>query len=251
MSKPRPVFESRLKRCVGKTIRDFSLIHSDDRILVAVSGGKDSWTMLHLLMHFQAVSPVKFEIFPVTIHPGYPSFDADTIEKGYEQISPQLQWQIVRTEINKTIAQKNTPGKHPCAFCARLRRGALYRIANTLNCNRIALGHHADDALETVLISAMFEGNMVSLPPKLNVEDHPITLIRPLIRVWERDIIRYSTDHQFPLVSCGHEESSGGIRQYIKQKLAEIDDDYPNARRNFLAALHRIKPTHFLDNKWL
>ncbi|MCD4652554.1 tRNA 2-thiocytidine(32) synthetase TtcA [bacterium] len=251
MARSQKVHETRLKRCVGKTIRDFQLIRQEDRILVAVSGGKDSWTMLHLLMHFQAVSPVKFELFPVTIHSGYPDFDTETIEQGYHDISPELPWKIVLTNINKTIEKKNSPGKHPCAFCARLRRGALYRIACELNCNRVALGHHADDAIETLLISSMFEGNMVSLPPRLKTTKHPLVVIRPLIRVWEEDIIRYSIENGFPAVSCGHEERSGGIRKYMKKVLANVHRDYPSARRNLLAALHRINPGHFLDNKWL
>jgi len=250
-NKPQPVFESRIKRYVGKTIKDYQLIHDKDRILVAVSGGKDSWVMLHLLMHFQAVSPVKFELFPITVDPGYPDFDCDSIETGYKKICPDLQWKIVKTNLNKTIEEKNSPGKYPCAFCARLRRGVLYRVADELNCNRLALGHHADDALETVFISAMFEGNMVSLPPRLKANDFDVTVIRPLIRVWEKDIIRYQTDNGFPAISCGHEMNSGGIRPYVKSLMKRIDTEHPVAKRNFLAALHRIKPGHFLDNKWL
>jgi len=251
MSRSKHVHELRLKRCIGKTIRDFQLINSNDRILVAVSGGKDSWTMLHLLMHFKAVSPVNFDLFPVTIHPGYSDFDCAAIEKGYHKISPNLPWKIIRTNISDTINKKNSPGKYPCAFCARLRRGALYRVATELNCNKVALGHHADDAIETVFISSMFEGNMVSLPPRFKASNHPLVIIRPLIRVWEKDIIRYRIENNFPSISCGHAEDSGGIRSYIKSLLANVDKDYPVARRNLLAALHRIKPEHFLDNKWL
>lgn len=227
------------------------MIEFGDRLLVAVSGGKDSWTLLHILMHFQRVSPVRFELIPVTIHPGYESFNVDFIENGYRRIAPHLQWKIVKTEINKTIEDKNTPGKHPCAFCARLRRGALYRIASDFGCKRIALGHHADDAIETLLLSGFFEGNLVSLPPVLNSDDYPVQVIRPLIRVWEGEIRRYSSERHFPEVSCGHEESSGGKRAYIKDLLSGIEKSNPIAKSNLLASLHKINPRHFLDNKWL
>jgi len=251
MNRPRAAFETRIRRNVGRTIRDYDLIRSGDRILVAVSGGKDSWTLLHLLMHFHRVSPVRFELFPVTIHPGYPDFPGEIIEAGYRRIAGDLPWTIVRTRMDRTIQEKNTPGKYPCAFCARLRRGALYRTAVDRECNRIALGHHADDAIETVLISSMFEGRMVSLPPRFPVENHPLTVIRPLIRIWEEEIERYSRDHAFPSVSCGHEDQSGGIRATVKHMLADIRSRHPDTGRNLLASLQRIDPSRFLDSKWL
>lgn len=251
MNKSRHTLQSRIRRTVGKTIREYDLIHDGDRILVAVSGGKDSWTMLHLLMHFRRVSPVSFELIPVTIHPGYPDFPVAAIEAGYRRFASDLPWTIVRTRMDRTIREKNTPGKYPCAFCARLRRGALYKAADTHRCNRIALGHHADDAIETVLISSMFEGRLVSLPPRFKVEKHPLTVIRPLIRTWEADISRYSMDHDFPAVSCGHEDRSGGIRATVKKLLEDIRADHPEAGRYLLASLQNIDPGRFLDSKWL
>lgn len=249
--KPFGVFESRLKRRIGKTLRDFNLINEKDRIMVAVSGGKDSWSMLRLLMHFQNVSPVRFELFPVTIHPGFSEFNDTVLKTGYQKICPKLPWRVIKTQINKTIKAKNTPGKHPCAFCARLRRGALYRVAEELNCNKIALGHHADDAIETVFISSMFEGNMVSLPPRFKASEYDLMIIRPLIRVWEEQLIRYSKHYDFPIISCGHDEMSGGARNYIKELLKQVNQKYPSARENLLASLHKLKPGHFLDKKWL
>lgn len=241
----------KLARRIGQTVHDYGMIGPDDRILVAVSGGKDSWTMLHLLDHLRRVSPVRFELFPVTIDPGYPEFDAAAVEDGYRCICPDLPWEVVRTRIATTISEKNSPGKYPCAFCARLRRGALYRVAVSKGCNRVALGHHADDAIETVLLSALFEGNLVSLPPVLKPARYPLTVIRPLIRVWEDETIRFSTQMDFPAISCGHAENSGGKRAYIKKLLDSVSAEHPRIRRNLLASLHSIRPGHFLDKKWL
>jgi tRNA 2-thiocytidine biosynthesis protein TtcA len=242
---------NKLIRQTGKTIGDYNMIEENDRVLVAVSGGKDSWTMLHLLLHFQKVSPVRFDLFPVTVNPGFQEFDCQTITKAYPKIARHLKWQIVDTEINRIIAQKNTPGKHQCAFCARLRRGVLYRLAREKQYNLIALGHHADDAIETVLISGFFEGSMVSLPPIFKPRMMPFKVIRPLIRSWEKEILQYSLCHQFSTVSCGDACCSGGKREYVKDILAQIEKNNPKTKKNFLAALHKIKPERFLDPKWL
>ncbi len=250
MTDKQAIFK-KLTRCVGKTIGDYEMIKPEDKILVAVSGGKDSLAMLHLLMYFQKVSPIRFDLFPVTIDPGFNEFDCSTIEKNYRQIAPFLKWAIVKTDIYKTITQKNTPGKYPCAFCARLRRGVLYRLASENNYNCIALGHHADDAIETVLISSFYQGTMVSLPPVYKPKDHPFKVIRPLIRVWEQEIIKYSCYCQFDVTTCGHSELSAGKRKEIKALLSQIEKNNPKTKKNFLAALHKIQPDHFLDAKWL
>ncbi len=247
----RNTLEKKLFHRTGKAIHDYRMILGGDRILVAVSGGKDSWVLLHVLLHLQRVSPVRFELVPVTIDPGFPEFDSESIGNAYRELVPELPWTIVRTEINQTIAEKNLPGKYPCAFCARLRRGALYRVAASLDCNRIALGHHADDAVETLLLSGFFEGKLVSLPPVMKPARYALTVIRPLIRVWEEEIRMLVDFIGFPGVSCGHEADSGGKRDYIKGLLAEVQRLHPVVKQNLLAALHTIRPDHFLDNKWL
>lgn len=240
-----------MRKVVGKTIGDYKMIKAGDHILVAVSGGKDSWSLLHLLLHFQKVSPVSFQITAVTIDPGFPDFDTGIIDETYQRFS-SLNWKIVRTEIAETIDRSNERGKNPCAFCARLRRGALYRIAAELGCNTVALGHHADDAVETVFISSFFEGSMVSLPPRLSVASETLTLIRPLIRVWEEDLKNYCAHLDITPVGCGgHDEAGPQTRKKIKIWLKEFFDTYPVSRKNLLAALQNIKPGHFLDVKWL
>jgi tRNA 2-thiocytidine biosynthesis protein TtcA len=241
----------RLIHCVGNTIADYNLIEQGDRLIIAVSGGKDSWTMLDLMKHFKKVSPISFEVIPVTIDTGFPGCDLMAIEKGYRQIVPEMPWKIIKTEIAKTVSEKNTPGKYQCAFCARLRRGALYRLAVEYRCNKVALGHHADDAIETTLISGFYEGNLTSLPPLVKSTKHKVSVIRPLIRVWEKEIIQYSLEKHFPAISCGHQNVSGEKRAYIKKLLDHIDQDCPKAKRSFFAALHKINPERFLDSKWL
>lgn len=236
---------------VGKAINDYNLIEYGDRLIIAVSGGKDSWTLLDLMKHFNKVSPIRFELFPVTIDTGFHGSDLMAVENGYRQIAPEMPWKIIKTEIAKTVSEKNTPGKNKCAFCARLRRGALYRLADEYCCNKIALGHHADDAIETTLISGFFEGNLTSLPPVVKSTKHRISIIRPLIRVWEQEIIQYSREKHFPAISCGHRNVSSEKREYIKNLLDQMGQDCPKVKQNFLASLHKINPERFLDSKWL
>ncbi len=240
-----------VRKVVGRTICDYRLIRENDHILVAVSGGKDSWSLLHLLLHFQKVSPVTFQITAITIDPGFPDFNTQAIHQTYQRFS-SLNWQVIRTNIADTIERSNETGKNPCAFCARLRRGALYRIARETGCNTVALGHHADDAVETVFISSLFEGTMVSMPPRLSVASGKLTLIRPLIRIWETDLAEYCSRLDISPVNCGgHNDSGAQIRKKIKSWLQEFFDIYPQSRKNLLASLQNIKPDHFLDKKWL
>lgn len=244
--KPIPI----VRKTVGKTIADYDMIHADDHILVGVSGGKDSWSLLHILRYFQSVSPVPFTITAVTIDPGFPGFDTAAIETVYRQF-PDLDWKIIRTRIVDTMRRSGEPRKNPCAFCARLRRGALYRTARETGANVIALGHHADDAIETLFISAFFEGSLVSLPPRLQVASGAMILIRPLIRVWERDLADHCHRLEIAPVSCGHESTRPQMRTTVGTWLTDRYEKFPVIRKNLLAALQNIRPGHFLDTKWL
>ncbi len=238
-------------RRVGEAIGKYNLIESGDRLLVAVSGGKDSWVLLDMLQHFIKVSPINFELLPITIDIGFSESELGSVKLGYRQIAPGLHWQIINTKIEETVLIKNSPGKHQCAFCARLRRGALYRIASENRCNKIALGHHADDAIETTLISCLYEGKLTSLPPKVRTDNQNFSVIRPLILVWEREIIQYSEEKGYPTISCERKHVSGERRKRIKALLQELENEHPKIKRNFLAALQKINPERFLDSKWL
>jgi tRNA 2-thiocytidine biosynthesis protein TtcA len=244
-----PEIDPYIIRTVGKTIADYSLIEEGDRILVALSGGKDSWALLFILRHFQKVSPVHFDLFPVTIHPGFKDFNTDVVENVLSKLN--LSFHVAKTSIADTIRKRNTPGKNPCAFCARLRRGALYRVGKENNCTKIALGHHADDAIETLLISSAYEGRFVSLPPRLPVSQDTLILIRPMIRVWENDLETFFRTLRIPVATCSHYNAATGTRQTAKEILEKLSDTHPQLKKNLLAALQNIKPNHFLDPLWL
>lgn len=239
-----------IPKTVGQTIHDYQLIHENDRIAVAVSGGKDSWSLLHILLHFQKVCPFDFEIIPVTIDPGFEGFPTSEIEATYQRF--ELAHHIVEAHIDRTISVHLTPGKSKCAFCARLRRGALYEFAKKNNCNKIALGHHADDAIETLLISGFFQGTLVSLPPRLKVSQDNILLIRPLIRVYEKDLKSYCRELGIKTSGCSdYLTASKGRRAEIKQWLDFLNRRHPRLKKNLLAAVQRVNTDHFLDPRWL
>jgi tRNA 2-thiocytidine biosynthesis protein TtcA len=239
-----------IAKIVGQTLCDYDLTQSGDRILTAVSGGKDSWSLLHLLHYFKAVGPVSFDLIAITIDPGFPGFDIPTIQTQYEALG--IDYRIERTNIAETIAEKNEPGNNPCAFCARLRRGALYRMADALGCNKVALGHHADDAIETMLLSSFYEGALTSMPPRLEVHDGSLTLIRPLIRVFENDLREYSQKLGVTTVDCTHVmPDRPRRRKEIKELIRTLAEKNPKLKKSMLASLHHLHVSHFLDSQWL
>ncbi len=244
---PSPPLRHVLKT-TAKTITGYNLINKDDRIAVAVSGGKDSWVLLHLLRHFRNVGPISFEIAAVTIHPGYDGFQLGKVE---EKIAGwDIPYEIVRTRIADTIETKRDEGSNPCSFCARLRRGALYRWALGNRFNKIALGHHADDAVETLFLSMIFEGRLCAMPPVLKTEKNNLFVIRPLIRNRETDIAAYFNKLDLPTADCPM-AVSGSRRKEIKALIRQIERDYPVAGKNLPAALQNLNVSHFLDPKWL
>lgn len=239
-----------VRRKTAEAIRDYEMIREGDRILVAVSGGKDSWSMAHLLRHFQRVSPISFDLTGVTIDLGLSDESKASISAIYRAIG--IPFEIVAENIPAIIASHNTPGKNPCAFCARLRRGVLYSTARRLECTTVALGHHADDAVETLLMSGFFEGKLCSMPPIFTTGDEKLRVIRPLIRVWEADLALYCTKLGINPIACPADCSeSGQSRSRIKKLLQEIELTIPNARRKLLQSLHQVNPSHFLDKRWL
>ena len=235
-------------KTTAKCISDYELIVEGDRIIVAISGGKDSWVLLHLLEHFRRVSPVRFELIALTIHPGFSDFNLSGIASQMRIWN--IPYEIVYTRIDETIEKHLDKNSNPCAFCARLRRGALYRKSLELNATKIALGHQADDAIETVFLSMLFEGRLCAIPPKLTVKDKPIDVIRPLIKVWEIDVLKYFKSLKLPLVKCP-QTPTHSKRQQIKNLVQSITAEYPNSKYQILSALQNVRISHFLDSKWL
>ncbi|MCX7752102.1 MAG: tRNA 2-thiocytidine(32) synthetase TtcA [Blastocatellia bacterium] len=243
--------ERSILRRVGRAIKDYRMIEDGDRVLVAISGGKDSWTLLHVLRLLQRRAPVRFELFAVNIDQGYPGFRADLIEEylkreGYE-------YYIVSNPTYRIIQEKLEPGTTACALCSRLRRGTLYRLAKELKATKIALGHHADDLMVTFLLSVFFRGEVRTMPPILISDDGQNFFIRPLCYVFEDEIRQYVPHTGAPVVSCASPycEDETALRFQMKNLLNELERRYPRLKNSLLAALGKVNLTHLMDRRFL
>lgn len=243
--------ERNLLRKAGRAIGDYSLIEAGDRVMVALSGGKDSWALLHILERLRRKAPVSFSLMVVTVHSGFPGFNSDIIEERLKELG--FDYHIERSNINRVITETLGPEEEGyCSFCARLRRGVLYTLAGRFGCNKIALGHHADDLIETLLMSALYNGELRSMPPKLLAEDGKNIVIRPLCYVYEEETAAFASEAGFPLMGCGCPVCGGSAhkRYKIKSLLAGLEDEDPGIKDNLLAALGNIKPKYLLDKRF-
>lgn len=240
-----------LTRKVGRAIRDYRMIEEGDRILVAVSGGKDSYTLLDVLEKLRRRSPVRFEIVACTVDQGYAGFRADVIEDHLR--SGGYRYRIETTAIAATIRRKMDPEDTLCSFCARLRRGALYRLADELGCGKIALGHHADDVIETLLMLQFFNGQIKAMPPVLRAENGRHTVIRPMIYVWEREVTDYAKERKFPLVCCRCSVRGDASlqRRRIKALLKRLEEGHPGIKASLLKATRNIHLAYLLDPRFV
>ena len=239
-----------LLRKVGKAVKEFGMIEQGDRIAVGLSGGKDSYSLLHLLCELRKNSPVKFELVGLTAHNGSPMFQWEKIEGEASALG--VPFHLERTEIMNIVREKLRSGSFACAFCARLRRAALYSAALSLGCSKLALGHHLDDCIETLLMNFFFQGAIKAMPPVLRAEKERIVLIRPLYFVPESMLIEYRDEKGFPLIDCGCYLSCDklGERREMKKLVEELSARYPKARQSALAALKNIEPRYLADEKW-
>ena len=240
------MLERRIRRFVGRAIGDFGLIENNDRILVALSGGKDSWTLLHVLERLRQRAPVGFSLAAVTVHPGFPGFRIDGIgsylrEKGFEH-------HVVCAPIHKMILEQLGPGDSPCSLCSRIRRGVLYTRAAELGCTKIALGHHRDDFIETLLLNQFYNGKIKAMSPLLRADDGRNIVIRPLVYVPEDDIVRYASLAGFPVTCCACPSCGDPDRKRVKIKklLAELEREQPGIKASLLAALADVEQRHLL-----
>jgi tRNA 2-thiocytidine biosynthesis protein TtcA len=240
-----------LTRRVGRAIQDFRLIEDGDRILCAMSGGKDSYAMLHLLDHLRRRAPVKFELVAVTVDQGYRGFKTDVLERYFQDRG--FEYRIERTNIAEVIDDTMPLGDTHCSMCARLRRGVLYRIAPELGCNKIALGHHADDLLETLLMSQFFNGEICSMPPLLRARDGKNIVIRPLCYVWEDEIVRFVREVGFPVICCACPACGDNSlkRKQMKLLLQRLETEHRGIKSSLLRALSNIRTGHLLDRRFL
>jgi tRNA 2-thiocytidine biosynthesis protein TtcA len=240
-----------LARRVGRAIQDFRLIENGDRILCAMSGGKDSYAMLHLLEHLRRRAPVAFELVAVTVDQGYRGFKTDVLERYFREKG--LEYRIERTNIAEVIDDTMPLGDTHCSMCARLRRGVLYRLAPELGCNKIALGHHADDLLETLLMSQFFNGEICSMPPILKARDGRNIVIRPLCYVWEDEIVRFVAEIGFPVICCACPACGDNSlkRKQMKNLLHRLESEHAGIKSSLLRALSNIRTAHLLDRRFL
>ena len=239
--------ELKLLRKMGRTIREYGLIEDGDRVLVALSGGKDSYALLVLLDKLRKRAPINYELVP---------WHLDQVQPGYDG-APLVNWLADKGWDNAVIARQDTysivtdklpAGSTYCSLCSRLRRGILYNAAVELGCTRIALGHHADDTIETAMMNLMFTGSLKAMPPFLRSDDGRNTVIRPMIRIWENDLIAYAEEQQFPILPCNLCGSQDGLkRQAVKALFANLQVEHPGCKESFLAALQNVVPGHLFD----
>ena len=243
-----PNVEKKLMRAMGRAIADFSLIEEGDHILCAVSGGKDSYTLHHLLADLAPRSPAKFSVTAVNIDQGHPGYPAHVLvdymrEKGHA-------FRLVQEDTYSIVTSKIPEGKTYCSLCSRLRRGILYTLAQEMGCNKIALGHHREDALITLLLNLTFSGQLKSMPPKLFADDGKNIVIRPLIYCAERDIVKYAADQAFPILPCDLCGSQENLqRKQMGLLLEQLETTAPGVRESMLAALMNVRPTHLFDKR--
>ena len=241
-----PLFKT-ITRLVGKAIGDFGLIEDGDRILVALSGGKDSWTLLLALRELQRKAPISYQIGAVTVHPGQEIFDCARIQ---ERLSDEnIPYWIIPADIVNVVKENLTPGTSPCSFCARLRRGILYTFAAEQRWNKIALGHHLDDFIETLLLNLFFNGSIKGMSPNLLADDRRNRIIRPLVYVREGLTRQYAQDAGVPIVgcSCGFQGMTASRRRWIKELLSQIESEVPEVKSSLLAAMGRVQHRHLLE----
>lgn len=238
--------ERKLTRAVGRAIGDFRLIEEGDRVLVAVSGGKDSYTLLHVLRLLQKKAGVRFELKVVNVdqgHPGYPGhlLRAYMAREGYD-------FTMVEEDTYSIVTEKIPAGKTFCSLCSRLRRGILYRLAKEWGCTKIALGHHRDDVLQTFMLNLLFAGQLGAMPPKLAADDGENVVIRPLVYCAEEDIIPFSTAMQFPILPCDLCGSQENLqRKIVGRMLDDLERDRPGTKNIMLTALTNVRPSQLLD----
>lgn len=238
--------ERRLLRAAAEAIRDFELISEGDRIMVAVSGGKDSYTLLHVLMRMRERAPIDFELVAVNLDQGQPNYPAEVVEGHFKAVG--VPYRMLHRDTYSVVRRLVPEGKTTCPVCSRLRRGVLYNAAVEMGCTKIALGHHRDDLIETLLLSAFYSGALKSMPPKLRSDDGRNVVIRPLCYAAEDDIAAFAERMAFPIVPCDLCGSQPNLRRKrIKRLLAELSAEHPAVKGNLLNALGNVVPAHLLD----
>ncbi|MGD8105976.1 tRNA 2-thiocytidine(32) synthetase TtcA [Pantoea sp. FN0302] len=238
--------QKRLRRNVGEAIADFNMIEEGDRIMVCLSGGKDSYTMLEILRNLQQSAPVNFSLIAVNLDQKQPGFPEHVLPQYLESIG--VEYKIVEENTYGIVKDKIPEGKTTCSLCSRLRRGILYRTATELGCTKIALGHHRDDILQTLFLNMFYGGKMKGMPPKLMSDDGKHIVIRPLAYCREKDIERFAIARQYPIIPCNLCGSQPNLqRQVIADMLRDWDKRYPGRIETMFSAMQNVVPSHLAD----
>jgi tRNA 2-thiocytidine biosynthesis protein TtcA len=240
--------QKRLRRDVGRAIADYSMISDGDRIMVCLSGGKDSYAMLDILQGLQHNAPVEFELVAVNMDQKQPDFPEHVLPNYLD--TRGIEYYIVEKDTYSIVKQKIPEGKTTCGLCSRLRRGTLYALAEEINCNKIALGHHRDDIVETLFLNLFYGGRMAAMPPKLRADDGRNIVIRPLAYCRERDIAKYARLQDFPIIPCNLCGSQENLqRQQIKEMLNTWEKQSPGRINNIFRALQNVAPSQLGDSR--
>jgi tRNA 2-thiocytidine biosynthesis protein TtcA len=241
--------ESRLAKETTRAITEHGLIEDGDRVMVGLSGGKDSWALLQLLHVLRVRAPIDFSIIAVNVDSGYKEYKHDTIARTCE--ARGWEYRIEHTTIGAVMDDLLEANATPCSLCARLRRGVLYRIADEVGATKIALGHHADDFVETLLLNLFFAGALKAMPAKLVSDNGQHTVIRPLAYVSEAEASAYTRASELPVIGCCCPACGdlGLQRQRVKRLIADLEREHPGLKRSMLRALGNVMPRHVLDRR--
>ncbi|MBD5772038.1 tRNA 2-thiocytidine(32) synthetase TtcA [Marinomonas sp. SM2066] len=240
--------QKRLRRLTGQAIADFNMIEEGDKVMVCLSGGKDSYTMLEILQNLQASAPIKFSIIVVNLDQKQPGFPEHILPAYLKEVG--VDFHILERDTYSIVKEIVPEGKTTCGLCSRLRRGSLYGFAEEIGATKIALGHHRDDILETLFLNMFFGGKMKSMPPKLLSDDGKHVVIRPLAYCKEKDIEKFSTIKEYPIIPCNLCGSQKNLqRQVIKDMLHTWEKEFPGRTESMFTALQNVVPSHLADTE--
>jgi tRNA 2-thiocytidine biosynthesis protein TtcA len=242
------ILEKNLRRQTGKAVIDFNMIEEGDRVMVCLSGGADSYTMLETLRYLQKVAPIRFELFAVNLDQKQPGFPEEVLPRYLDGIA--MPYRIVEEDTYSIVKEKVAPGKTTCSLCSRLRRGILYRTAKEIGATKIALGHHRDDILHTFMLNLFYGGTIKTMPPKLRADDGENVVIRPLAYCKEADIKKYAAAMGFPIIPCTLCGTQPNLQRQAMREMANAwEARNPLWIKSMFTAMSNVVPSHMLDRE--